>query len=95
MKITREQVEHVAKLSRLNLTEEEINRLTVEMEHIIAFADKLNELDTDGVEPTAHAIPIQNVFREDIVGPSFPREQILANAPAQEDGCFKVPKIVE
>ncbi|MDK2933193.1 MAG: aspartyl-tRNA(Asn)/glutamyl-tRNA(Gln) amidotransferase subunit [Clostridiales bacterium] len=65
MKITREQVEHVANLARLNLTEEEKERLTSEMESIIAFADKLNELDTSEVEPTAHAIPIQNVFRED------------------------------
>ncbi|MBZ4646779.1 MAG: glutamyl-tRNA(Gln) and/or aspartyl-tRNA(Asn) amidotransferase, subunit [Clostridia bacterium] len=95
MKITKEQVEHVANLARLNLTEDEKERLTGEMENIIAFADKLNELDTSGVEPTAHAIPIQNVFREDIVGPSYDREKILANAPSREDGCFKVPKIVE
>ncbi|WHH59287.1 Asp-tRNA(Asn)/Glu-tRNA(Gln) amidotransferase subunit GatC [Petroclostridium sp. X23] len=95
MKITKEQVEHVANLARLTLTEEEKERLTVEMENIIAFADKLNELDTTGVEPTAHAIPIQNVFREDVVETSFDREKILQNAPSQEDGCFKVPKIVE
>jgi aspartyl-tRNA(Asn)/glutamyl-tRNA(Gln) amidotransferase subunit C len=95
MKITREQVEHVANLARLNLTEEEKERLTSEMESIIAFADKLNELDTSEVEPTAHAIPIQNVFREDVVEPSYDREKILQNAPSQENGCFKVPNIVE
>lgn len=95
MKISKEQVEHVAKLARLNLTEEEKERLTGEMENIIAFADKLNELDTTGVEPTAHVIPIQNVFRDDVVEPSYDREKILANAPSQEGGCFKVPKIVE
>ncbi|MGE4283613.1 MAG: Asp-tRNA(Asn)/Glu-tRNA(Gln) amidotransferase subunit GatC [Clostridia bacterium] len=95
MQISKTQVEYVANLARLNLTEEEKERLTVEMENIIAFADKLNELDTTGVEPTAHAIPIQNVFREDVVEPSFDRDKILQNAPSQEDGCFKVPKIVE
>ncbi len=95
VKITKEQVEHVAKLARLNLTEAEKERLTGEMENIIAFADKLNELDTSGIEPTAHVIPIQNVFREDVVKPSFDREKILANAPTKEDGCYKVPKIVE
>ncbi|MDK2799468.1 MAG: aspartyl-tRNA(Asn)/glutamyl-tRNA(Gln) amidotransferase subunit [Clostridiales bacterium] len=95
MKITREQVEHVANLARLNLTEEEKERLTSEMESIIAFADKLNELDTSEVEPTAHAIPIQNVFREDVVEPSYDRGKILQNAPSQEKGCFKVPNIVE
>ncbi len=95
MKITKEQVEHVASLARLNLSEEEKERFTREMEDIIAFADKLNELDTEGVMPTAHVIPIQNVFREDVIKPSFDREKILQNAPAKEDGCFKVPKIVE
>ncbi len=95
VKITKEQVEHVAKLARLNLTEAEKERLTGEMENIIAFADKLNELDTSGIEPTAHVIPMQNVFREDVVKPSFDREKILANAPSQEDGCYKVPKIVD
>lgn len=95
MKITKEQVEHVAGLARLNLTEEEKEKLTVEMENLIVFADKLNELDTTGIEPTAHAIPMNNVFRDDVVEPSYPREKILANAPSQEDGCLKVPKIVE
>ena len=95
MNITKEQVKHVAKLARLNLTEEEKERLTGEMENIIAFADKLNELDTTGVEPTAHVIPIQNIFREDVVKPSYEREKILGNAPSQEDGCFLVPQVVE
>ncbi len=95
MKISTEQVEYVAKLARLNLNEEEKAKLTKDMENIINFADKLNELDTNGVEPTALVIPIQNVFREDIAKDSYDREKILANAPSQEDGCFKVPKIVE
>jgi aspartyl-tRNA(Asn)/glutamyl-tRNA(Gln) amidotransferase subunit C len=79
----------------LNLTEEEKDKFTLEMASIIEFADKLNELDTEGIEPTAHVIPIQNVFREDEVRPSYDREEILKNAPEKEDGCFKVPKIVE
>lgn len=95
MKITREQIEHVANLARLSLTEEEKEKLTREMVEIIGFADKLNELDTGGIEPTAHAIPIVNVFRKDETAPSYDRDNILANAPSQDEGCFKVPKIVE
>jgi len=94
LKITKEQVEYVANLARLNLTEEEKETLTKEMEDIIGFADKLKELDTTGVEPTAHALPIYNVFREDVVGASYDREDILKNAPSKEQGCFKVPSIV-
>lgn len=95
MKITKEQVEHVANLARLNLTDAEKDRLTNEMEEIIRFADKLNKLDTEGIEPTAHVIPIKNVYREDVVRPSYDRDKILANAPSSDEGCFKVPKIVE
>ncbi len=95
MKITKETIEHVANLARLNLTEEEKQRLTHEMADIIAYVDKLNELDTSDVQPTAHVIPIKNVFREDEVKKSFDREKILANAPSEENGCFKVPKVVE
>lgn len=95
MKVTRETIEHVANLARLNLTEKEKVSLTTEMEEIISWVDKLNELDTTGVKPMEHVIPIRNVFREDIVEKSYDREKILANAPVSEDGCFKVPKVVE
>lgn len=95
MKITKETIEHVANLARLNLTDEEKSTLVSDMEQIISYVDKLNELDTSNVKPTDHVIPISNVFREDKAEPSFPREKILANAPSSEDGCFKVPKIVE
>jgi aspartyl-tRNA(Asn)/glutamyl-tRNA(Gln) amidotransferase subunit C len=95
MNITIETIEHVAKLARLNLTEQEKEKLTVEMANIISYVDKLNELDTSGISPTAHVIPMKNVFREDKVENSYNREKILANAPAVEDGCFKVPKVVE
>lgn len=95
MKITSDQVEHVANLARLNLTEEEKIKFTKEMKEIIGFANKLNELDTKGIEPSAHVIPMNNVFREDKVEPSYDREKIISNAPTSENGCFKVPKIVE
>lgn len=95
MKITKETIEHVANLARLNLSEEEKSTLALDMEQIISYVDKLNELDTSQVEPTNHVIPISNVFREDKSEASYPREKILANAPSSENGCFKVPKIVE
>lgn len=95
MKVTRETIEHVANLARLNLTEAEKIKMTAEMQEIISYVDKLNELDTTGIQPTSHVKPIYNVFREDIVLESYERDKILANAPSQENGCFKVPKIVE
>lgn len=95
MKITKEEVLHVAKLARLNLTEEETERLMNDMGSIIGFADKLNELDTEGVVPTAHAIPMQNAFREDEVKPSYEREDILKNAPSSDGDGFLIPKVVE
>ena len=95
MKITKEEVLHVAKLARLNLTEEETERLMSDMGSIIGFADKLNELDTEGVVPTAHAIPMQNAFREDEVKSSYDREDILKNAPSSDGDGFLIPKVVE
>lgn len=95
MKITKEQVTHVANLARLNLTEDEKELMTKDMASIIAFVDQMNELNISEVNPTAHVIPINNVFRNDEVKPSMDREQLLSNAPSQERGCFSVPKIVE
>lgn len=95
MKITRETIDHVAGLARLNLDEKERDRLTVEMADIISWVDKLSELDTTGVKPMEHVIPIRNVLREDEARNSYDRDKILANAPSSEDGCFKVPKVVE
>ena len=95
MKISKEEVLHVAKLARLNLTEDETTRLMSDMESIIGFADKLNELDTEGVVPTARAIPMQNAFRADEVTPSYPREEILKNAPDSDGDGFLIPKVVE
>ena len=95
MKVTRETIEHVAELARLNITEAEKEELTTKMEEIISWVDKLNELDTKDVKPMEHVIPIQNVLREDRVTGSFDREKLLKSAPSQENGCYKAPKVVE
>lgn len=95
MKVTRETIEHVAGLARLNITEEEKDKFTLDMENILSYVDKLNELDTSGVKPMEHVIPLKNVLREDKVEKSCDRDIILANAPSREEGCIKVPKVVE
>ena len=95
MKITRKEVEHVALLARLNLAEEEIETFTGQMDAILAYVDKLNELDTAGIVPTAHAVPMENAFRPDEVRPSIGAENALANAPVKIDGFFSVPKVIE
>lgn len=95
MSITTNDIEYVAKLARLNLTEEEKIKLTHDMQGIIGFVDKLNELDTTGIQPTDHVLPIHNVFREDEVRPSMDRDKLLQNAPKQKNGAFLVPKVVD
>ena len=95
MSITTDDIEYVLKLARLRLTEEEKQKLIKQMGDVIGFVDKLNEIDTTGIEPTAHVLPIHNVFREDIVQQSFDRDKILQNASSKKDGCFLVPKVVE
>ena len=95
MKITKDQVEHVAHLARLSLTEEEKIEMTKDMEMILEFADQINEFTFEDVNATAHVIPINNVFREDKVSPSMERDVLLANAPSTEKGCYTVPKVVE
>lgn len=88
-------VEYVARLARMRLTEDEKALFSKQMEDIIGSLDKLNELDTTGVEPTSHVIDRKNVFREDRVEPSLPREELQAGAPDVSDACFRVPKIIE
>ena len=96
MKITLKDVEHVAALSMLYVSEEEKLSLQKNLDDIIAHVQKLNELDTEGIEPTTYIMPQQNIFREDAVKEKeFAREELLKNAPAQEDGYFLVPKVVE
>ncbi len=95
MKITRKDVEHVALLSRLELGENDVEKFTGQLNAILDYIDVLNKVDTAGVEPTAHVLPLKNVMRADETRPSLPRELALANAPEQEDGYFKVPRILE
>lgn len=95
MKISREEVEHVARLARLALPEDELDRLTGEMDAILGYVEKLNELDTEAIVPTAHAVPVENALREDQVKPSIGIEKALANAPQTAGGCFRVPRVIE
>jgi len=88
-------IEKVARLARLELSEEEKVTFGDQLEQILTYMEQLNGLDTAGVEPTSHAIPIYNVFREDEVRPSFPQEEVLGIAPDEQDGQFKVPRIIE
>lgn len=94
MKITVEEVEHVAKLARLSFTEEEKRLFTEQLNTILLYIDKLNELNTQGVEPTFHAIHVENVFREDEIEKSLPQEVSLNNAPQKDGGAFVVPKVI-
>ena len=95
MILSREQVEQVAFLARLELTDEEKDTLTDRLNQILENFTKLQELDTDAVEPTSHVIPVENVFREDKARPSLSVEDVLSNAPEAQDDCFAVPRIVE
>jgi aspartyl-tRNA(Asn)/glutamyl-tRNA(Gln) amidotransferase subunit C len=94
MKISPEEVKHVADLARLEMTPEEVESMTRQLDGILSYVAKLNELDTAGVQPTTHAISIVNVFREDQVKPSLDREDVLANAPQQDGESFVVPKVI-
>lgn len=95
MAITRKDVEHVARLARLALSEEEITLFQGQLRRILEHAERVTSLDTEGVEPTSHAIPLSNVFREDEVGPCLAQDEALANAPEAEEGQFRVPRIIE
>lgn len=95
MALTRSQVEHVARLARLSLSEEEKGAFTEQLSRILEHVESLNRLDTTDVPPTYHAVALQNVLREDKPHTSLDREKVLAQAPEAEAGCFKVPKITE
>lgn len=94
MAVTIKDVEHVAKLARLEFTEEEKKTFTRQLNQILEYMEKLNELDTTNVEPLSHVIELSNVFREDKVRPSIPAEEALKNAPAKTEKFFKVPKVI-
>ncbi len=95
MSITIKDVEHVAKLARLQLSEAEKEQFTEQLNAILQYAEQLNGLDTDDVPPTSHAMPLVNVMREDASRPSLPIDKVLLNAPDEEDGQFKVPAVLE
>ena len=88
-------IQKVAKLARLQLSEEESETFGSQLDQILTYMEQLGRLDTAGVEPTSHAIPMPNVFREDESRPSCARQEVVGIAPEQEGGFFKVPKIIE
>jgi aspartyl-tRNA(Asn)/glutamyl-tRNA(Gln) amidotransferase subunit C len=95
MKIDRTVVEYVAHLARLQFDDDEIEVYTGQIDRILAYMDKLNTLDTTGVEPTSHVIPLTNVFREDVVDFNFDVQESVGNAPERRGSSFKVPPVIE
>lgn len=93
--ISDETIEYVGILAKLELSDEEKEQAKADMGSMLDYIDKLNELDTEGVEPMSHVFPVNNVFREDVVTNGDDSEKILANAPEQKDGAFVVPKTVD
>ncbi len=93
--IDEKQVAHVAKLARLALTPEEMQRFAAQLSHILAYVDELNEIDTSGVEPMSHPLDLSNIFRDDATKPSLSPDEALANAPQKRDGFFLVPPVLE
>ena len=94
MAITRDDVEKVALLARLQLSEQELDSLTQDLGQIVKYVDQLGEVNTDSIEPMAHAVEVHNVFADDVVQPSLPREQALANAPSHSGQGYLVPPVL-
>lgn len=95
MALTRQDIESVAYLSRLELSDEEKDKLTGHINRLLDNFQKLQELDTENVEPTSHVIPVSNVFRKDESRPSLPPEEVVSNGPQVAENCFVVPRVVE
>jgi len=95
MKLSREEVLHIARLARLGLTEAEITRLSEQLSNILENFEILQQVNTTDVPPTAQSVTLQSVMREDEVAPSLPAEDILANAPRREGDCFRVRAVLE
>ncbi|MEE2632027.1 MAG: Asp-tRNA(Asn)/Glu-tRNA(Gln) amidotransferase subunit GatC [Actinomycetota bacterium] len=93
-RITRQHVAHVADLARLSLTDDELDAFTIQLADILDHAADLDALDLADVQPTAHPLPLVNVFRDDVIGPTSDRDEVLAAAPAVEDAQFKVPPVL-
>lgn len=94
MKITQKELEHVAHLARLTLSDEELDTMREQLDNILSYIDKLGELDTSEIQATTHVFSVNNAFREDVVIESLSRDQSLANAPKQNGESFQVPKII-
>lgn len=95
MAISREQVQHVARLARLAFTDDDLDRFATQLSGILAYAEQVSALTTEDVPPTSHALPLHNVFRPDVVGECLTQEKALSTAPEVEQGRFKVPRIME
>jgi aspartyl-tRNA(Asn)/glutamyl-tRNA(Gln) amidotransferase subunit C len=95
MKLSREEVLHIARLARVGLTETEIDRFCEQLSHLLEHFEVLQKVDTEGVPPTAQSIALQSVMRADAVAPSLPADDILANAPRREGGYFRVRAVLE
>jgi len=95
MKITKEQIQHIAVLSRLNLSEEEKDLFGSQLSSILDYVDQLNELDTRETEPTSHVLSLSNVMRDDVLTSSLPGEEALKNAPSRSENFYRVPRIIE
>ncbi len=94
MKITKEEVLYVARLARLDLDADSIDTFAGQIDEILGYIEKLNQVVTEGIKPTSHAISLTNAFRDDAQGRHLDRKRALANAPEREEGCFVVPKVV-
>ena len=95
MTISRQDVQHVARLARLGLEDDEIDRLASELDHILDAMQALRDLDTSAIPPTAQVIPLRNVMRDDVSRPCWPVDEVVLNAPAIRDGYFLVPPVLE
>jgi aspartyl-tRNA(Asn)/glutamyl-tRNA(Gln) amidotransferase subunit C len=95
LKIKKEEVAYVAHLARLEFNNEEMEKFTMQLNDILLYMDKLNKVNTEGLEPLTHATILQNAFRDDMLQPSLSREEALANAPQERVDCYRVPKVIE
>lgn len=95
MKVSEEEVKHIAGLARLKFTDNEVTKFTKDLASIVEFAEQLNEIDVTDVKPTAHILDMHNVFRKDEMHESYDREKLLQNAPTKAAGCISVPQVVE
>lgn len=95
MKISREEINNIALLSRLEVKEDQMDQTEKALSDILTYVEQLNELDLTDVKPMIHAVPLHNVFRDDVVQPSLDHKLALQNAPEEEDGYFKVPRVIQ